>query len=698
MDERGATMGELLFEIGTEEIPSDYQEEALREFKRLAESRFKEQRIGIGEGFETYGTPRRLVLIGRNVAAKQEDAVQEITGPPKRAAYDEEGNPTKAALGFAKKQGVPIEELECRETPKGEYLFVRRRIEGKPTLDVLPEILPSLVAEIPWPKSMRWGSLGFSFVRPVHWILALFEGKVIPFETAGVQSGNRTRGHRFMSPEAVEVSGLEDYFQKTRERYVLIDPGERSRIIREAVASAAGTVSGIPGEDPELLATVTNMVEWPTAICGGFDRSFLSLPEPVLITAMKKHQKYFSVRDPEGRLLPNFVAVNNTRVRDEKVVRKGLERVLRARLADADFFFKEDRKRPLISRLEDLKQVIYQADLGTSYAKIQRFTRLAEYLAQRFVPDKIDEIRTAAKLCKCDLETEMVMEFTSLQGVMGKEYARLEGYPEEICTAIHEHYLPDRAGGDLPTTAVGAAVGTADRMDTITGCFAVGLEPTGAADPFALRRHALAIIRILEKFGWELSLTDFITRSTALLKEEIDFDEGAVSAKVTDFFRERYRQMMLRSDFKTDLVEAVISADFDIISQLRARIEQLDRFVSQSGEFESLVLTVKRVTNILKKESEIHPVDPALFKEKCETALWDAYQSVKDDVLRNMEGKNYFEALNLMAGLRKPVDDLFEGVEILTGEEPRLRNNRVGLLQELSRFFSRMADFSKFGI
>ncbi|MFZ7110507.1 MAG: glycine--tRNA ligase subunit beta [Desulfatiglandales bacterium] len=690
--------GELLFEIGTEEIPADYQNDALREFLRLAETYLRENRIDFGQGLETYGTPRRLVLIGRNIADRQEDTVQEFTGPPKNAAYDQEGNPTKAAIGFAKKQGLSVEELDILPTPRGEYLYVKRRIPGRPTREILSEILPRLLADLPWPKSMRWGSLNFPFVRPVHWILALFGGEVVPFETAGVVSGNHTRGHRFMSPDAVEVKGLQDYLDKIRSKYVIIDPEERAKAVNEATVAAAATVSGTPMEDPELLTNVTNMVEWPSAVCGSFDRALMKLPDPVLITPMKKHQKYFPVRDTEGHLMPYFVAVNNTVARDERMVQKGHERVLTARLADADFFFKEDRKRPLEARLEDLKNVIYQADLGTSYAKVQRFTRLAEYLAGQFAPEKIKEIRLAAGLCKCDLETELVMEFTSLQGVMGMEYARLDGHPDEVCLAIFEHYLPDRAGGELPTSIIGAVVGMSDRMDTITGCFAVGLEPTGAADPFALRRHALAIIRITEAFGWDISLQDFITESIDVLHEEIAFDRDAVFNKVTEFFRERYKQMMLRSDYTSDLVEAAISVRFDHIKPLRSKIEHLKKFVMESEEFESLVLTVKRVSNILKKQDRAVAVDPALFKETCESALWDAYGALKDDVQKLVEGGNYLDALNLMAGLRKPVDEFFEGVEIFTKEDPRLKDNRVGLLQELSRFFSNLADFSKFSI
>ena len=690
--------GELLIEIGTEEIPSDYFESALKELRRLAEACLEENRIEMGAGLEIYATPRRLVLICKEIADRQEDVSQEFTGPPKKAAFDEKGNPTRAALGFAEKQGVSIDDLQFLKTTKGEYVFVKRTIPGRPTEEILSEVLPRLISDIPWPKSMRWGKLDFPFVRPIHWILALLSGVVISFKVAGVKSGNKTRGHRFMAPQTMEVADLQDYFRKMEESSVIIDHEARQEKVKKIVMSAAATVSGIPATDPELLSTVTNMVEFPSAVCGSFEKEFLNIPEPVLITAMKKHQRYFAVRDSKGQLMPNFVAVNNTLARDESVVQKGHERVLRARLSDADFFFKEDRKRPLQNRLEDLKEVIYQAKLGTSFAKVQRFTRLAEYLVEQILPEKMDDVKLAAQLCKCDLVTEMVMEFPTLQGIMGKEYARLDGHPEEVCLAIHEHYLPARAGDELPTSPIGAIVGLGDRMDTVAGFFAIEMEPTGAADPFALRRHALAIIRIVEKMQWNISLQAFIAKSISILREEMEFDKDLVTQKVLGFFRERYKNMMLRSGYESDLIDAIISVNFEQINQLRSRIDQLKKFMTESEEFESLALTFKRVTNILRNQDESLPVDVNLFSESCESELWEAYQALKDDIHASVERGDYFEALNLMVRLRKPVDDLFDGVEILTKEDTRLRDNRVGMLQNLARLFLSLADFSKFSI
>jgi len=689
---------ELLLEIGTEEIPAGDLAGGLEELRRLMETCLRENRIDLAGAMRTYGTPRRLVLMGEGISEKQADLVQEVTGPPKSVAYDEEGRPTKAAIGFAQKQGVPVEALQSIETPKGAYLYVKRQIQGRPTTVILAEALPKLIADIPWPKSMRWGSIGFSFARPIHWVLCLLNGQVIPFEVAGVKSANITRGHRFMHPEPFQISGVEAYLKEMEQAFVVIDPEQRERVVEEVSREAAQRVGGTPVDDPELVSIVANLVEYPSAVCGGFDEAFLDLPDVVLITAMKEHQKYFAVYDQGGRLMPNFVAINNTVARDEAVVQRGHERVLRARLSDAAFFVKEDRKTPLLDRLEGLRQVVYQADLGTSYAKVQRFRKLAGYVAGMVLPEEADTVEQVATLCKCDLITQMVAEFPSLQGVMGRVYAQMEGYPDEVCSGIYEHYLPLRAGGQLPTSGPGAIVGIADRMDTIAGCFAVGLEPSGSADPFALRRHALAIIRIIEETGWDLSLKELIEEALYLLRKEVEFDQAQVYSKVITFVRERYKHMMLGADYDVELVDAVISADFNRIQSVRPRIDQLKMFAAESEEFPQLCQTFKRVTNILKKEETTYKTDPTRLREACETALWETFQSLKAQAYQSLEREDYLDALRVMATIRKPVDDFFDGVEVLTKDDRALRENRVGLLQEIAGLMLLFADFSKFSV
>jgi glycyl-tRNA synthetase beta chain len=689
---------EFLLEIGTEEIPAGYLENAANELKALTSAAFKENRIGASGEILVYYTPRRLALVCPGVAEKQEDYTQEVMGPPRKAAYDQDGNPTKAAAGFAAKNGIVVEEIQFIDTPKGEYLFVKRSIPGRPSIEVLAELLPKLISRISWPKSMRWADVGYSFARPVHWILAMFGGNVIPFETAGIQSGNSTKGHRFMSPGTLEITGFQDYLKKMKENFVVINQEDRRKIIEQGVSDKVKEVSGVQIDDPELVVTVANLVEYPSAVCGGFDRSFLELPAPVLITAMRKHQKYFAVEDASGRLMPHFVAINNTIARDTSIVTKGHERVLRARLSDASFFFKEDRKRPLLDRLNTLKDVIYQAKLGTSFAKVERFTALAQFFADSLAPEKKDYAVLASKLCKCDLVTSMVSEFPELQGVMGRDYAQLDGHPQEVCSAIYEHYLPAKAGDDLPKTVTGAIVGIADRMDTIAGFFAIGLEPTGAADPFALRRHVLAIIRIIEARGWDISLKELISKSLDLLNKDLVFVKDEVHASILNFFRERYKNRMLTAGYDTGLVEAIVSAGFDRISELPARMDQLKRFIQESGDFNALALTFKRVSNILKNQEKMLSVDEALLKDPSEATLWAAYKGVKDDAKGRMAEGKYFEALNIISGLKKSVDDFFDGVEVLTRESEELRNNRVAILQNIAGLFLGLADFSKFSI
>ncbi len=690
-------MSDLLLEIGTEEIPSTYLNRGLEEFGHLAKDYLRENRIVVEGSISTYGTLRRLVLVGKAIADKQEDTIQEITGPPKKAAFDEEGNPTKAAFGFAKKQGVSVEDLQLLDTPKGEYLYVKRKIPGRPTIDLLSEFLPELIANIPWPKSMRWASGRFSFVRPIHWVVAIFDGKVIPFEVAGVRSGNKTRGHRFMASQFIEVGDLQDYLRKMTKSSVIIDRREREGKVEESVINAAKSVSGTPIEDPELLSIVTNMVEFPSAICGSFDKSFLNLPDHVLITAMKEHQRYFSIRDQESRLMPNFVAVNNTIARDESIVRKGHERVLQARLADADFFFREDRKRPLEDRLEDLKTVIYQAGLGTSFAKVQRFTKLVEYLAEQIAPEKLNDVRLAARLCKCDLVTEIVAEFPSLQGIMGEIYARLDGHPEDVCVAISDHYLPVQAESKLPGSIIGSIVGMADRMDTIVGCFALGLEPTGTADPYALRRQALGIIRLIRDKKITVSVPDFVRESGSILSDTISFDLEGVTEKVLNFIKDRFKNMLLSKDIAQDFIESVITTDFNLLNQLEKRIEALRKFRDISKDFELIAIAFKRIMNILKGFEGTYRVNPDLFEDKSEGNLWKIFQSVKAEGRKEIERENYLEALNLMSRLSGPIDELFSQVMVMA-EDKRVRENRIGMLKELNNFFLQIADFSKFAV
>lgn len=690
-------MADLLVEIGTEEIPSDYLESGINAMCSIANRVFRENRLKVDGDVAGYGTPRRLVLIAKSIHDMQKDMVSTIVGPPYSVAFDKDGKPTKAGIGFSKKQGVSVEELEVIETERGKYVCVKKKTPGRPAIKVLSELIPGIIAEIPWSKSMRWGKLSFQFVRPIHWILAIFGGEVVPFKVADIKSGDITRGHRFMAPQAIRVSSVEDYLKKLNNAHVIIDPKRRREIIRESILKAADELSGEPILDDELLNTVTNMVEYPHPISGVFEERFLNLPEQVLITLMKEHQRYFAIRERNGNLMPNFIAINNTIPRDDSLVRKGHERVLKARLQDAEFFFKEDRKRPLIERLEELKGVIYHAELGTSYQKVMRFLKLAEYICLRISPESLEDVRLICKLSKCDLVTEMVMEFPSLQGVMGSVYARLDGYKDNICSGIYEHYMPLRAGDRLPSSDYGAIVGVADRLDTICAFFGIGLEPTGTSDPFALRRHSLAIIRILEHRKWNIPLSDMIEESLRIIGEEIDIEKGKLKARIIGFFRDRYKNMLSSLNYPVDLIDSVISAEFDLIHEVRPRIVQLKEFMNNKELFEGLVLTFKRVNNILKKQKERFKIKEGLFKDSAENTLWEIFNKVKERTSELARSQDYYSIFMELASLKKPVDELFDKVEIMTSDRD-LMQNRIAMLQEISELFLRFSDLSKFPI
>ena len=473
---------ELLLEIGTEEIPARFLPPVLSEMAEGLRKRLEQARIGVGE-IVTWGTPRRLALVAKGVAAGQAEAVQEIIGPPKAVAFDQSGNPTPAALGFAKAQGVAVTDLVALDTPRGVYLSVSKSAAGRPTPECLQEILPDFIMALSFPKSMRWGDLHVTFARPIHWILALFAGKVVPFPLADVTSGPTTFGHRFLGPQAIAVKDSASYVAALQKAHVLVDPAARRAHLEKELAAAAAGVGGEVVPNPGLLEENTFLVEYPSVVVGSFDQKFLQLPDEVLITSMREHQRYFSLRGQDGKLLAHFIAVNNTIARDPNRVRQGHERVLRARLSDAMYFYQVDSKVPLEKRVDALKGVVFHSLLGTSYEKMERFRELAGSLARKLAPGLEAKVRRAATLAKADITTEMVGEFPSLQGVMGEKYSRLFGEDPEVAAAIFTHYLPRHADDMLPGDLVGALVGLGDRLDTICGCFGVGLSPTGRRRP-----------------------------------------------------------------------------------------------------------------------------------------------------------------------------------------------------------------------
>lgn len=684
---------ELLFEIGTEEIPAGFLSKAVVDMEEIIRKSLTEKRIAF-DGIRCLATPRRLVLTIADLAQKQDDQTVEKMGPAKRAAFDENGQPTKAALGFARGQEVEVSELETITTDKGEYLGVRKTITGQPTAGLLPEILTNFMLSIPFRKSMRWGARSLRFARPVHWLVALYGGKVVPFKIEDIESGNTSRGHRFMSPVSFTVNGFSDYLEKARENFVIVDPEERKKLILEEAQKEAQAAGGRLFYDEELLEAISFIVEYPVVVRGGFDGEYLALPQEVLTTTMISHQKYFPVVDDKGKLLPFFIAVSNTKARDLSVVAAGNERVLRARLADASFFFEEDRKVSLEERVESLKKVVFHTQLGTSHKKVMRFRRLAVKIAAalKVRPAVKKNVDRAALLAKADLESLMVGEFAELQGIMGREYALLAGEDPACANAIYEHYLPVVAGGRLPASDEGAIVGIADKMDTIAGFFGVGLPPTGTADPYALRRQSLGIINIILSKQYALSLNFLIDESLTLLKDTLKKPASDVKKDVLDFFRGRLHHQLISQGYAYDTVEAVLSADMDDLLVVIEKIKALEDF-RKNPEFEPVSVAFKRVDNILK-DFKGGRADVNLLAHDAEIQLFSALDDIKTRVEKNIAEKDFIGALNKLAALRPAVDAFFDHVMVMDKDE-QIRLNRLSLLSEISCLFHKIADFSK---
>ena len=683
---------ELLLEIGTEEIPSGFVPKALKDMKELIEKELKNLRIGFGET-KTFGTPRRLVLYIDHMSDKQEDTYIEIIGPSKKVALDENGNPTKAAIGFARAQGINPSDLQQVSTLKGEYLAVRKKEMGNNTKGVLSSILPRFITSIPFPKSMRWGDSSIRFARPIHWILCMFNGEIVPFKMDNIESGDNSFCHRFMSPYIFKVQDVNHYIKHLRDAYVIIDPIERKEKIKEIISQAAKAVSGKVLEDDELLDDVTYLVEYPTAIVGGFEERFLNLPREVLISSMREHQKYFSIVDDADRLLPYFIAVNNTLAKDPEIVVSGNERVLKARLSDARFFFKEDQKIPFQERVHHLKEVVFQSELGTFYEKVMRFQKMAECLALEIKPELKETTKKAALLCKADLTSGMVGEFPKLQGIMGREYALLSGEEVQVATAIYEHYLPRFAGDILPSTHAGAFVSIADKLDTVVGCFGVGLVPTGTSDPYALRRQALGIINIILDKKYLISLKRLIERNIEYLNDKISRDPVMVKEGVMEFFRLRLQHQLTGQGYPYDIVDAVLSLYFDDLADSFERIKALQELKNQP-DFKPLAIAFKRASNILSQSPPGGEVVPSLFQDSVENTLFEAYKEIEEYVVKLISKKRYLDALTKMVQLRKPVDDFFDNVMVMA-EDEKTRKNRLAILAEISGLFLRIADFSK---
>ncbi|MFY9270691.1 MAG: glycine--tRNA ligase subunit beta [Candidatus Manganitrophaceae bacterium] len=684
----------LLMEVGVEEIPSDVIALALRQLGEAATARFTSLAIPFDPP-QVYGTPRRLVLYLPRLAPRQESRTEIVIGPPKKAGFNAEGKPTTAAIGFAKSQGVSVPELTVRTTEKGEYLSVEREIRGEATSLLLRKILPEMISSLTFPRAMRWNGEGVSFVRPIRWIAAIYGGKVIPFSYAGVKSGGTSYGHRVLAPGPFPVRDFASYRKELSRRFVLIDPKERYDLIRTEMERLAGEKQGEVEEDETLLWQAAFTVEYPKAICGAFDPPFLEVPKEIVITAMKEHQGYFPLHAPNGKLLPAFITILNNPSKKSEIIRKGNERVLRARLVDAAFYFNQDRKNRLADRVSELSRVTFQEKLGTLHEKIERLVSLSRSVGQGSGMELSQEIQRAAFLSKADLLTGVVREFPSLQGTMGRIYATLDGESEEVAAAIEEHYLPRFSGGALPKRPIGQVLAVADKLDTIVGCFGVGLIPSGSEDPYALRRQGLGMIQILVAEGTalrNLSVETVLLESIRLYEAQRKFSAGGVMKEVIGFLKQRVASHLQTEGIRYDLIDAVLARKLDRPHVMVDCARALARF-STNPLFGPLLTGFKRAIRIVPK-GFAEGIDPSHFKEPVEKDLYDAISHIDGEIGIDWNQGRYETILETLATLSVPLNRFFEGVLVMDPDEA-VRNNRLSLLLRVRTLFDEFSDFSK---
>jgi len=678
---------DLLIEIGVEELPADDLDSALTQLNERVPALLKDLRLKY-QDVKVFGTPRRLIIDVSELASCQPDLEQMVKGPPAERSFDSLGQPTPAAQGFARSKGIAVDKLEVREVDGGRYVTALIHQPGKPAIEVLTQALPGLVSSLKFDKSMRWNSTNATFSRPIRWLLGLYGDQVVPFEYAGLQAGDVTRGLRFIDPPEFSVASKQEYYSALASQGIMIDPTERKGRVREQVARLAAEVQGSTPDDPDLLAEVTNLIEAPTALRGSFDRSFLELPREVLVSVMKKHQRYFPV-EQNGQLLPFFIAVRNGDERWLEKVVEGNEHVIRARFTDAAYFIREDVSKPLPAYLPGLEKLTFQLKLGSMLDKTRRIQALVQDLLPLFALDEptIKTTLRAAELCKADLATQMVVEMTSLQGIMGRYYALGSGEPESVANAIFEHYLPRFTGDRMPQNKAGLVIGIADRVDTLIGLFAVGLAPSGNKDPFAQRRAALGLVQILIAEDLDLDLRSVLNASASHQPVSVSSENLAA---VLDFIVERMRNILLEQGARYDVVDAVLTAQGHNPARAARAVWELRNWVERA-DWNTILPAYSRCVRITRDLKERYVIDPQAFNMPAETTLYAGLQTA--EACRREEGA-VNEFLNIFLPLIPEINRFFEEVLVMD-ENLERRKNRLGLLQRIAALADGVADLSR---
>ncbi|MGG0716455.1 glycine--tRNA ligase subunit beta [Robertmurraya massiliosenegalensis] len=682
---------DLLIEIGLEEMPARFVTSSIEQFTSRIQKWFLDKKIDIGD-IESYSTPRRLAVIVNEVSESQQDIQEEAKGPAKKIALDENGNWSKAAIGFSRGQGMSVDDIYFKEIGGVEYAHVEKFIKGEETISLLPE-LKQIITGLTFPKNMRWANEEIKYIRPIKWLVAMFGQETIPFSITNVETKNWTRGHRFLG-EQVEIPSPKDYVVTLLGQYVVANSEERKAAIISQLKKIEEENNWVIPVDEELLEEVNNLVEYPTALFGRFEEEYLELPEEVLITSMKEHQRYFPVKSEDGKLLPFFVTVRNGDHQHLETVAKGNEKVLRARLADAAFFYKEDQKLEISKALEKFKTIVYHEEIGTLAEKVERVKQLADKLTMEldFSNEEKETTNRAAEISKFDLVTNMVYEFPELQGFMGEKYAIQKGESEIVAKAINEHYMPRNAEDDTASSNPGAALAIVEKLDTIISTFAIGLIPSGSQDPYALRRQAAGIVQTLVNKDWDIELEKLIQFSIELI-EEAQFSKlsrAELEKELITFFKLRLKYLLQERGIRYDVIDAVLSEKIGSVSALVRKAATLNSHKEDEGFKESME-ALSRVINIARKADEIVEIQPSLFENKEESDLYNAIVDLEQALVADVTEEDYYQ---MLVSLKTPINQYFDHTMVMV-EDVNLRNNRLSLLAKLAHVIKGFADVTE---